>query len=133
MTGQFTWTYTPGDFENGIGEFTTLDVPHTAHGLHDLNITLETTQIEITLDGNYHDDGVDIALVLLEPFSTNGPAFLDLDPTASKYSIGGNGFIDGIFASGAVTPISVPEPSSVLILGTLAIVGFYRRRSSIAH
>ena len=133
MTGQFTWTYTPADFENGIGEFTSLDVPHTAHGLDDLNITIETTQIEITLDGSFHDDGVDVALVLLGPFSPNGPASLDLDPMASKYSIGGNGFLDGIFVSGAVAPIAVPEPSSAVILGALAIVGFYRRRSSSAQ
>jgi hypothetical protein len=129
MTGQFTWTYMSGDFENGIGEFTWLDVPHTAHGLDDLNITIETTQIEITLDGSFHDDGVDVALVLLEPFSLSGPASLDLDPMESKYSIGGNGFIDGIFVSGAVTPIAVPEPSSAAMLGAIAIVGAYRRRS----
>jgi len=133
MTGRFTWAYTVGDFENGVGEFTSLDVPHTAHGLDDLIITIETKQIEVTLDGSFHDDGVDVSLVLLEPFSLAGPAALNLDPTESKYSIGGNGFIDGHFISGAIAPIGAPEPSSALMLGVLAIVGVCRRRSKHAN
>ncbi len=102
MTGQFTWTFEPGDFENGVGLFASLDVPHTSHGLEDLVITIETTQIEVSLDGSFHDDGVDITLVLVQPFSPDAPAALDLTPTESKYSIGGNGFIDGGFIGGAV-------------------------------
>ncbi|XAM00792.1 PEP-CTERM sorting domain-containing protein [Phycisphaeraceae bacterium D3-23] len=103
MTGEFTWTYTPGDFENGVGVFTALDVPHTAHGLEDLVVTIETSQIEVSLDGSFHDDGVDVTLVLQQPFSPDAPAALDLTPNESKYSIGGNGFIDGDFISGAVS------------------------------
>jgi len=118
MTGQFTWTYMTGDFENGIGEFTSLDVPHTTHGLEDLIITIEPSQIEFSLDGSFHDDGVDITLVLLEDFFLTGSAALNLEHLESKYSIGGNGFIDGDFISGAISP--VPEPSSAL----LATAGF---------
>jgi len=91
--------------------------------------TIETTQIEVTLDGSFHDDGVDVTLVLQEPFSDVGPAALDLDPTASQHSIGGNGFIDGKFISGAITPVGVPEPSSALVLSAFAVVGWCRRRS----
>lgn len=134
MTGQFTWTYTTGDFENGIGEFTSLDVPHTTHGLEDLIITIELSQIEFSLDGSFHDDGVDVTLVLLEDFSLTGPAALNLDPLESKYSIGGNGFIDGNFISGAISP--VPEPSSALLATAgLCLLAFRRKRrqSNIDH
>ncbi|MGB7326139.1 MAG: hypothetical protein WBD31_14800 [Rubripirellula sp.] len=84
MTGQFTWTYVPGDFEDGHGEFISLDVPHTLHGLEDLIITIETNQIEFSLDGSFHDDGVDITLSLVEPFSPTAPVALDLAPAESK-------------------------------------------------
>jgi len=30
MTGTFEWTYVPGDFENGSGQFTDLYIPWTA-------------------------------------------------------------------------------------------------------
>lgn len=128
MTGEFNWSYNSGDFANGVGEFTSLDVPHTNHGLEDLIVTIETTQIEITLDGSFHDDGVDVSLKLLEPFSPFSSASIDLAPTASKYSIGGNGFLDGVFLSGAVSPASVPEPASAGLLIPLAIILFYRRK-----
>ena len=36
LTGEFTWIYAEGDFENGVGQFTSLDVPHTTHELGDL-------------------------------------------------------------------------------------------------
>lgn len=127
MTGQFDWTFTPGDFEDGLGVFTSLDVPRTAHGLPDLIITIEPSMIEISLAGSFHDDGVDVSLVLVEPFSPSGPAALNLDPAESKYSIGGNGFIDGGFIAGRITP--VPEPMSLSLLGIAALWGIYPRRS----
>lgn len=105
LTGQFTWAFNSGDFENGVGTFTSLDVPHTSHGIEDLIITIEPDQIEISLDGSYHDDGVDITLVLQQPFSVGAPAALDLTPTESRYSIGGNGFIEGHFIFGSVSLI----------------------------
>ncbi len=133
MTGLFTWTYPSGDFENGVGEFTSLNVPHTSHGLEDLITTIETTQIEISLDGSFHDDGVDVTLSLLQPFSPLGSAAIDLDPAASKYSIGGNGFIDGIFVGGAIVPIAVPEPSSGVrfFAFSAAILAGRRRRTLV--
>lgn len=132
MTGQFTWTFDTGDFENGVGLFTSLDVPHTAHGLEDLVITIETNQIEVSLDGSFHDDGVDVTLVLLESFSTTGSVAMNLTQTESqnksKYSIGGNGFIDGDFISGRVTRVDVPEPASCVMMGTGMLILMCRRR-----
>ncbi len=131
MTGTFSWTFDASDFPNGTGQFTSLDIPHTSHNQDDLIAVIEVGQIEITFNGNVHDDGVDIKLVLQQPFTPDGPAFLDLAETASKYSIGGNGFHDGFFLSGSIEPVaSVPEPITVhFALAGLALTGLARRRS----
>ena len=116
MTGFFSWDYTPGDFENGAGQFLSLDIPWTTHDHTDLITTIEPSQIEITFDGNVHDDGVDIKLVLLEPLTPATSSLIDTNTAASKYSIGGNSFHDGFFLSGTVSLtdilLSMPEISS---------------------
>lgn len=128
MTGTFTWTYDAGDFENGTGTFTELNIPYTFHGLGDLIITAEISQIEFTLSGNFHDDGVDVFLVLTGPLLPHASVPLDLDPTASKYSIGGNGFIDGHFLSGSITPVLPSCPGDIAddfgTLGSDGMVSF---------
>jgi hypothetical protein len=54
MTGTFTWTYDTGDFENGVGQFTSLDIPHTSHDHTDLKISIDIGKtIEFTLIGNF--------------------------------------------------------------------------------
>ncbi len=101
MTGTFSWTYDAGDFENGIGQFNSLDIPHTSHDHTDLKISIDIGKtIEITLIGNFHDDGVDISLVLSQPLTPTSSSSLDL--TESKYDIGGNGFFAGVFLSGRI-------------------------------
>lgn len=40
MTGTFSWTYDVGDFENGVGQFTSLVIPHTSHNHLDLETTI---------------------------------------------------------------------------------------------
>ncbi|MBU2501278.1 T9SS type A sorting domain-containing protein [bacterium] len=109
MSGAFTWTYAPGDFENGTGEFTSLDIPYTTHDHTDLLAVFDVGgSIEITLEGSVHDDGVDITLFLLEPLTpTTGS---DLDLARSAYEIGGNGFHTGSFLSGRVAPVDIPGP-----------------------
>ncbi len=104
MTGTFSWTWQPGDFENGVGHFTALDIPHTWHDHTDLETTINIGEsIEIVLDGSVHDDGVDITLVLVQPLTPTTSSPIDLG--LSKYEIGGNGFHDGLFLSGTVAPI----------------------------
>lgn len=103
MFGTFTFTYTPGDFENGTGDFTFLDIPFTWHDHTDLNATFDIgSSIEIVLDGSVHDDGVDITLFLLEPLTPTAGTAIDL--VRSRYEIGGNGFHDGFFLSGEIRP-----------------------------
>lgn len=61
-----------------------------------------TQSIEITLPGSTHDDGVDIVLVLSIPLAPNTSSLIDL--VLSKYEIGGNGFHDGVFVTGRISP-----------------------------
>lgn len=84
ISGEFTWTYDPGDFENGEGEFVYLEIPYTTHDHTDLLTTIDVTgSIEIVLDGSVHDDGVDITMFLIEPLTpTTGS---DLDLTRRKF------------------------------------------------
>jgi hypothetical protein len=102
MTGAFTWTYDAGDFENGVGQFTSLEIPHTSHNHTDLTITIEIGQsIETSLPINTHDDGVDIFLVFSQPLTPTTSSPINL--AESKYDIGGNGFFRGVFLSGIIS------------------------------
>ncbi len=116
MTGIFSWVYTPGDFENGIGTFHSLSIPWTTHDQDDLIATIEPSQIEITFDGNVHGDGVDIKLVLEELLMPGASSLINTNHTESKYSIGGDKFHDGFFLGGSISPVeiilSMPEASS---------------------
>jgi len=104
MTGIFSWTYEPGNFENGDGQFISLFIPNSAHNQDDLIATIEPSQIEITFDGNVHGDGVDIKLVLEPELMLNSTSLIKTNTTESKYSIGGDGFYDGYFLSGSIAP-----------------------------
>ena len=110
LIGTFSWTYDdPEEFENGVGEFSFLDVPFTAHDHTDLEIEVDVGgSVEITFPGNFHDDGVDITLFLDGALTPTSGAPMDLD--RSKYEIGGNGFHDGAFISGSISLV-VEEPT----------------------
>ncbi len=123
MSGEFSWTYDVGDFENGVGQFSYLDIPFTPHDQTDLITTIDVgSSIEITLEGNMHDDGVDITLVLMQPLSPTSGSSMDL--SQSHYDIGGNGFHAGVFLSGSIqlaTPSAVEDqPASLMTVNTLA-------------
>ena len=79
VTGFFSWVYTPGDFENGAGQFLSLDIPWTSHDHPDLNATFDIgSSIEITLEGSVHDDGVDITLFLTNALTPTTASWIDL-------------------------------------------------------
>lgn len=137
ITGFFSWIYSPGDFENGVGQFHSLDIPHSTHNQDNLTTTIEPAQIEITFDGNVHDDGVDIKLVLLEPLSLTTSSMINVSTNESKYSIGGNGFNDGFFLGGSIVPtditLSVAASSNVVTLAWApAVPGLLQEASNLS-
>lgn len=106
MFGTFSWTYEVDEFENGVGQFTSLEIPFTSHDHTDLEVEFDVgNSIEITLPGSVHDDGVDITLFLLQPLTPTTGSIIDLE--RSQYEIGGNGFHTGLFLSGSVIPAGV--------------------------
>ena len=107
MVGVIAWPYTTGDFENGTPYFVSLTIPHSPHDQDDLIATIEVAQIEITFDGNVHGDGVDIKLVLQPDLTPTTSSLINTNVAASKYSIGGDGFNDGYFVSGSISPTNV--------------------------
>lgn len=124
MTGTFSWTYDVGDFENGVGQFTFLEIPWTSHDHTDLDAAFDIGgSIEITLEGSVHDDGVDITLVLAQLLTPTTASLLVLGPGESKYEIGGNGFHDGWFQSGSISPLLEPENLPDPLLGGTPVDG----------
>jgi hypothetical protein len=122
LIGTFSWTFDPGDFENGVGIFALLDVPFTTHDHTDLDAVFDIgNSIEITLPGSVHDDGVDITLFLLQPLTPTTSASIDL--VRSQYSIGGNGFHDGLFVSGTISPIVAAPISRAAWMSLIALCG----------
>ena len=107
MTGAFDWTYATGDFEGGSGVFTALEIPWRPNGSDPpleeagMVLTIENNQIEISLDGNFHDYGLDISLKFEQPLSPTQSSLIDLD--TSFFECCGNGFKDQPFISGSIT------------------------------
>lgn len=109
LTGAFDWTYTAGDFEGGSGEFTALEIPWRPSGtLPPLDepgmvLSIENNQIEITLDSNFHDYGLDVSLKFVESLSPAQPSSIDL--ATSFFECCGNGFHDQPLIGGYIAPL----------------------------
>lgn len=132
LTGSFVWTYQSGDFENGSGAFTSLDVPWSAEGLATLNTTIETKSIEIVLPGNYHDKGVDISLKLVQPLTPDGPSAINL--VLSKFEVQQGVVHQGTIASGEIAPQgTLPTGYGVGTPGTGAFVPTLHQTGGLAH
>jgi hypothetical protein len=138
MTGAFDWTYAIGDFEGGSGVFTALEIPWQPTGTlppleePGMVLTIENNQIEISLDGNFHDYGLDIILKFVQPLSPTLSSSIDLN--TSFFECCGNGFKDQPFSSGSISPVvpSVPVPAAVWLFGSglLGLVGMARRKKA---
>lgn len=123
MLGTFSWTFDVGDFEGGVGVFTTLEIPYVAASpleQEGMVLTIENNQIEISLDGNFHDYGLDISLKFVQPLSPTQSSLIDLN--TSFFECCGNGFKDQPFQSGSIIPSAIPEPSAFLGAGLVSIV-----------
>lgn len=109
MTGAFDWTYTTGDFEGGSGVFTALEIPWRPHSTappleqEGMVFTIEDKQIEISLDGNFHDYGLGISLKFATSLLPTQSSLIDT--VTSFYECCGNGFKDQEFSSGSITAV----------------------------
>jgi hypothetical protein len=106
MTGTFEWTYDAGDFENGSGVFTEVSIPYYGSAISTMNITIETSSIEFSFNGNQHGFGLDLTLFLLEPLSPDQPAVIDT--VRSRYQIENGTVLEGAIISGSITPVMGP-------------------------
>ncbi len=104
LTGSFVWSYETGDFENGSGVFTSLQIPWYDPGLSELESTIDLTSIEITFPGNLHDIGIDITLFLIDPLSPDQSS--DIDLVRSKFDIQNGVSYQGHVISGAIVPLN---------------------------
>lgn len=102
MSGAFDWIYAAGDFENGTGQFTQIYLPWVGLTLADLNFTFELNSIEITLNGNYHDIGVDVMMIFASDLSPTAPSLVDLG--ASHFELQRGVTYQGHFISGSAIP-----------------------------
>jgi hypothetical protein len=134
MTGAFDWAYTIGDFEGGSGVFTALDIPFQLSPLANTGmvLTIENKQIEISLDVNLHDTGLDIILKFVQPLSLTQSSLIDLNK--SFFECCGNGFKSQDFIRGSISPAvsSVPVPATVWLFGSgiIGLVGLARRKKA---
>jgi hypothetical protein len=107
MTGIFSWTYDLGDFENGVGTFSELFIPWLAPSDYALLvITFDIGKsIEFTRGGiSGHDAGIDITLFFEQALTPTGSTLIDL--VRSKFDIGGNDFIYGLFTDGSISSVA---------------------------
>jgi hypothetical protein len=103
MTGSIAWTYTIGDFENGSGTFTSLNLPWHNGGGPALAWNVDVGQVEVTMPGNWHNWGADVSLKLNPPLTASQPALVDL--VFSKFDIEQNGVVrKGHMLSGSLVP-----------------------------
>ena len=110
MTGTFSWAYDIGDFENGVGTFSELFIPWLAPSDYDLlTITFDIgNSIEFTRGGiSGHDAGIDITLFFEPELTPTGSTLIDL--VRSKFDIGGNDFIYGLFTGGSIYSVPIPD------------------------
>lgn len=103
MFGTLTWTYTPGDFENGVGTLSNIDLPWWSETTAPpLAHTIDTGSIEITMVGKWHDYGVDVQLVFVDALVVEGAS---LDLSASIFEIQVGVARQGHMVSGTLVPV----------------------------
>jgi hypothetical protein len=132
ITGTFDFNYSIGDFENGTGVFTALEIPgsNPLFMFTELDLQIQADGIEITSNGNYHDTGLDITMKFAGGMLLNN-ATTGLDTSSSFYECCGNGFSSQYFASGSFIPTvsSIPLPAAVWLFGSaLGLLGRQGRK-----
>ncbi len=121
MSGAFVWTYTVGDFENGTGQFTSLSVPWWSSSQPALIETIELDQIELTMQGNYHNLGFDMTIRLQQDLSPFLPSAIDHANSTFDIQVGVSH--QGHIVSGSIVPrCPVPTHYGAGTAGTGGVV-----------
>jgi len=89
MAGVFVWTFNTGDFENGSGEFSSLDLPWWSEESDpELQASIETESLEITMVGNYHDYGVDVTLQFVSSLTPENGTLINVETSSFEIQRG---------------------------------------------
>lgn len=105
MTGTFEWTYTVGDFENGSGQFLSLDLPWYGTDISGLTINVDLNTIEFTLPLNQHSNGVDLTLRIPGLLSTSlSTEIVSVGPFGKDFEIWAGAPYEGHVISGNIVP-----------------------------
>lgn len=100
MTGIFVWTYSPGDFANGTGNFTEVTIPWTYYGLGPstissnsygqyLSFAIDPTSLNGTLAGpSVHSQGIDFQ-INLSPVLSDPSQGTGIGTSANSFDIWG--------------------------------------------
>lgn len=101
MTGEFTWTYQVGDFENGTANFLWVDIPWYGSDLNGLVTTVDMGSIELSLAGNFHGYGLNVGIKLEDQLYPNQSSVIN--SVLSEYEWE-NGLITRGHIFGKITP-----------------------------
>lgn len=119
MTGIFEWTYPVGQFENGIGTFTSLNIPWYGTDIDSLDIVIDLGTLEFVLPAG-GGNSLDITLFLQVDLDPSQLASLNLN--LSEFEIQEFGVThQGHMTSGAVRP---DDPMSLMMQGTCPSLQF---------
>ena len=133
MSGQFAWEYTPGDFANGNGTFTSLVVPWTSHGMGSLILSIDTVSLNGTLPGNIHGDGVDF-MIAMSPGLSSPTQGSGINYPSSVFDIWGSNGSEyvGNVTSGSVVVSTVPLPSALWLFsaGIVGLIGGVKNKQA---
>ena len=119
MTGTFVWTHVDGDITDGAGVFTALSIPGFTGGIGDLDIEVQSDNIQISINGEYHSQNVGVNL-WFTPLSATIASDIDLvrstweDIEGTKHA----------YISGSIVPTVVPIPAAIwlFISGVLGLL-----------
>ena len=130
MTGTFIWTFDGGDFENGTGVFTSLDIPWWSEKTDpELEENIQTESLEITMVGNYHDYGVDVTLQFETPFNAETGSLINIE--TSSFEIQRGVSFQGHIVSGALLKIDtncladLDGSGNVDVVDLLQLIGYW--------
>ena len=127
-SADFQWNYTAGDFANGTGTLTSLDLPYTTFYPWQKGIySVDSTGITGTNPGNYQNLTYDFA-INFTGLTPNGCGISSGSFNFTGYDGFFNGEYSGTVSGGTVAP-AVPEPLSMICIGIGSVILLSRRRS----